>query len=479
MRPFDWQLADLDALRSAGWNGVCAVEPGGGKTALAAFSIQGSGASVSVVVAPQGTHRGEGDGYEWHIQQILNTQVRFLNNGTKTGREAFADLSFGVPGVYLITPQLFARTDWSIFTDIDMAIIDEVHLVAQGRKSRKAMLGANKRPGFRAAHRIAMSGTPVRNKFGNWWSIMRWLYPERDSYGEVADRSEYRWKDYRMTSKYSFFAQNGKDYEDEKVPGLLVSELPVYIQHFRRHECCAWHPNGFLEMDEPQVLKERIELSAEQKRVIRDLEKQSLAWLDDNPMIAELPVTTQLRIRQVTLGVPTLVPGEDGALSVEFSEDCKSPKLDRALEIMEQLEDREPVVVFTSSQRFARVAAARFNTSGYAAFEWSGKVSQKDRDGLMRDFQAGKYQVAVVVLAAGGTGVGGFSKVCSTEIWLDRDLDNTTNIQAEARLDRLGGRGQVQRFLLLDSEGRDEGRLSKELEARLKLNESNRKVVAE
>lgn len=457
--------------------GALALDPGSGKTAAACFAIQRSGARVSLVVAPQGTHRGEGDGYEWHVREVLGQQVRFLSNGTKTGREAFSDLEFGVPGVYLITPQLFTRTDWSGFTSIDMAVLDECHLLLQGRKSRRALLGFRGKPGLQARYRIGMSGTPVRNKFGNWWALMRWLWPERDGYGEIADRSEYRWKDYRMTSVYSHFANNGKDYQDEKVPGLLVSEMPVYIQHFRRKKCCEFHPNGFLAVDEPQVVKERIDLLPEQKRVIRDLEKQSLAWLDENPLIAELPVTTQLRIRQVTLGVPTLVPTEDGDVSVEFAEDCKSPKLDRALEIVGEM-DGDPVVVFTSSQRFARVAAARFNAEGFSAFEWSGKVSQRERDDLMRRFQSGEFQVAVVVLAAGGTGVGGFSKVCSTEIWLDRDLDNTTNIQAESRLDRLGALGQVQRFLLLDSEGRDEGRLSKELEARLKLNESNRKEIA-
>jgi hypothetical protein len=461
-------------LEAAGWTGPCGIEPGGGKTALAVWSIQRSGSEVSVIVAPQGTHRGHGDGYEWHVQQILGTQVRFLNNGTKAGRQAFADLEFGVPGVYLITPQLFARTDWTPFTEIDMAIIDEVHLVAQGRKSRHALLGFRGKRGLSARYRIAMSGTPVRNKFQNWWSIMRWLWPEKDGYGEIADRVEIRWKDYRMTSSYSFFAHNNKEYGDEKEPGLLVSQMPVYIQHFRRRMCCAYHPNGFLPTDEPNVVREIVELDPEQRRIIRDLEKQSLAWLGEHPLVTELPVTTLQRIRQVTLGVPHIT--EDGG--VDFDVNCKSSKLDRTLEILEELEPGEPVVIFTSSEKFATVTTARLNEAGYRAFKWSGKVSQRERDDLMARFQASEFQVAVVSLGAGGTGIGGFSKVAKTEIWLDRDLDGTVNVQAEARLDRLNSRGQVQRFLLLDSEGRDEGRLSQELEKRMKLNESNRRKVA-
>lgn len=467
--PFPWQLRDQETLAANNWTGAVVIEPGGAKTALSVWAGMASNADVKLIVAVRGTHRGQGDGYEWHIRELAGEQVRFLNNGNKEGREAFSDLRFGVPGWYVITPQLFARTDWHNLP-IDFAVVDEAHLILQGPKSRKALLGTATRPGLQATHRILMSGTPVRNKFGNWWAALRWLYPEFDGYGEIADRSEYRWLDYRMTSEYDHFTNNHKRYINEKIPGQLAKEIPCFIQHFRRAACCPDHPNGFLLLDAPNVVEEEIELLPIQKRVIHSLETQALAWLGENPLHAELSVTVIQRIRQVTLGVPMIT--DEG--EVDFADDCESPKLDRTLEILADLD--EPVVIFTSSQRFARVATARLNAAGYKAFEWSGEVSSAERDKLMPRFQAGEFQVAVVSIAAGGTGVGGFSKVASTEIWLDIDNDPTNNIQGEARLDRIGAKRQVQRFMLHDDQGYDRGRLSVQLEKRLELAKSNRRT---
>src|SRR5699024_7542200 len=73
-------------------------------------------------------------------------------------------------------------------------------------------------------------------------------------------------------------------------------------------------------------------------------------------------------------------------------------------------------------------------------------------------------QVLVGVLSAISTGTDGAQRVANTEIWVERSLDATTNIQAEARLDRMGARKQVQRFLVQDDEGYAAGRLGRELE---------------
>lgn len=86
-----------------------------------------------------------------------------------------------------------------------------------------------------------------------------------------------------------------------------------------------------------------------------------------------------------------------------------------------------------------------------------------------------KYQAAVVVLAAGGTGLDGLQKVTKTEFWLERSVDETVNVQAEARTDRLGGIGQVQRYVFHDDDGRSEGRMNAQLERRRSLAQTLRK----
>ena len=85
--------------------------------------------------------------------------------------------------------------------------------------------------------------------------------------------------------------------------------------------------------------------------------------------------------------------------------------------------------------------------------------------------------IAVVVISAGGTGLDGLQRVANTEAWLERSTDPTLNLQAEARLDRIGSTKGVQRFLIQDDLGYAEGRFSKQLDRMLKLRESTRKAV--
>ena len=139
--------------------------------------------------------------------------------------------------------------------------------------------------------------------------------------------------------------------------------------------------------------------------------------------------------------------------TLEFEMDCKSPSLDEALHILGNLPEGEPVLVLLESQRFAEVATARFRKHGFTAEEYSG-VRKADLAGFGSD-----YQVLVGVISAVGTGTDGIQKVCSTEIWLEQPVSLTAKAQAEARTDRLGARGQVQRYVILDDLGVQEGRL--------------------
>ena len=188
-------------------------------------------------------------------------------------------------------------------------------------------------------------------------------------------------------------------------------------------------------------------------------------------MVADLTITQKQRIRQMCLGVPTV--SEEG--EVTFEPDCASPFYDELVSILESLDEGEPVVVFVESQKFARVVSDRLNGDGYSAFEYSGKTTSTRNEDLSR---FGKdFQVAVVVISAGGTGLDGLQRVANTEAWLERSTDPTLNLQAEGRLDRIGSTKGVQRFLIQDDLGYAEGRFSKQLDRMLKLRESTRKEV--
>lgn len=487
--PYNFQLTDLATLRDNNYTGLLAVEMGGGKTVSSLLAVKDSGASSTLVIAPKSTHKSA---WAEDAEKVLGQPVRVIDNNTKANRQALSDFEWGYPGIYAVTPQLFTRADISMWKP-DMLIADEVHVLGNPGKS-----GQRKLSGFspkdspisrQSGMRLALSGTPARNNFERMWSVMRFLWPELNQRGQVAYDNFHAWCHQRMTSEDVFAGRKPdgsirtvKNWLQEIQPGRLFSEAPCVVQHFRRETCC-WEPEhqgGFLKHDEPNVSRRVVDISAKQNRIIKELERQGLAWLDDNPMVAELPITLQQRIRQVCLGVPTLTNNgmfdDYGVEKVDvgFEWNTESAFADEVEDILEKW-DGETVVIYMSSQKFAAALTERLKRKGEKVFEFSGATANT-RMGDLQRFGT-DYRIMVATIESVGTGTNGIQRVCSNEIWLERSVDETLNAQAEARTDRLGARGQTQRVIIEDSLGYAAGRFSEQTEKRLQLARSTRVAV--
>lgn len=515
MIPMPHQVADLATMRANNYTALLNIEPGGGKTAEALFAVKDSGADVTLVVAPDQTHLSA---WKPTTEAILGVEARTIGNTGKARKTALFDFELGYPGVYLASPQFLTRSDISAWSGQSL-VVDEGHLLnaakSQGQRKLSGYVPKDGTPlSRRFESRLFLSGTSWRNNFERAWSTMRFLWPDLYHRGQVAYDNYYQWMADRMTHEnivkgfewkpVSWGAYENrppgqyakviegvphfgnpetvKKYLNEAQPGRLITEAPCVITHFRREECCRFHPNGFLPTEAPQEIREVIELLPAQKKAIRELENHYMTWLDGQPFSVDLTLTQQQRIRQIALGVPVLeiYEGENSEgetvekVRLEFEADCKSPFADRLIERLEMLGE-ETAVVFLDSRRFARVLTEKLNASGISAFEYSGET-KKERDDNLALFGT-KYRVAVVTLAAGGTGLDGLQKVTKTEFWLERSVDEVNNTQGEARTDRMGARGQVQRFYFLDDEGRAEGRMGEQLEKRRALRKTLRKTA--
>lgn len=499
--PYDFQRADLDRLKANNYRALLNIQTGGGKTVQGVFSHIESGSDVTLIIAPDQTHKTA-----WlPTLEAVGLEGRVIGNtGTKAVKQAMNDFTLGYPGLYLVTPQLFTRSDVAEWSG-DLLIVDEAHQLMNPGKTGQRKLGgfSGKDPEALAQRfdgRLALSGTSFRNRFEYAWGHGRLIWPELYRRGEVAYDNYYMWQADRMdytdvvtgfewvpVESWMTFAPDTrfkridgvkhygkvktvKKYLSETDPGRWINEAPCVITHFKRERCCEFHPNGFLKLDAPNVIHETISLAPAQKKAVKDLETHMMTWLDDNPLVTEIPLTKAQRIRQFTLGVPTVTYDEDDNADVSFAEDCVSPFLDRVLAFLE--ENDEPVTIYTDSQKFAAVATARINKSGIPAFEFSG-ATRKTRDADLAEFGT-KYRVLVGVISAVGTGTDGIQKVSNTEIWLSRSTDETDNEQAEGRQDRLGARRQVQRIILHDDLGLSEGRYGEQIERKLALAKSLR-----
>lgn len=480
LTPYDWQVEDQKTLRAGNFTGLVAIEAGGGKSLTATLALAEVKPDVTLIVAPQSTHKTA-----WipTLRDNADINPRIIGNGRKAEREAMFDFLLAAPGTYLVTPQLLARSDTSAWSG-DFLIVDEVHQVAtMGTKAQRKLSGYTVRESrvaiaSRFEHRLALSGTPMRQQFQNLWAVTRLLWPHLYRRGEVGYDSPITWMADRMdytevyTNQRDQYgnAKKVRQYLAESDPGRLISEMPTVVLHKRRERCCPWHEVGFLPTEAPQIIERRIELSPKQTKAIGEMEDHMITWLQDNPLQADISLTQKQRIRQLTLGEAMAVVTEDGRTTLEFSPDCKSPFVDETLHVLSNLPEDEPVLLFLESQRFAEVVVHQLNKAGISTQEYSGK-RKADLSRFGKD-----YRVLVGVTSSIGTGTAGLNHVAHTEIIMEQPVSLTLQEQGRARLDRLDNTERVQRYVLLDHLGVQEGRLNENLEKQLLVNRSLRKV---
>lgn len=490
--PYNWQTTDLATLRDNDYTGLLAIQPGGGKTALATMAMAELNPEVVLIIAPESTFKTESRNWPATVKEVTGREVKRIGNSKKEFRTNLFEFEIGVPGVYITTPQFFSRksTDISAWSG-DLLILDEAHMLATpGSSGQRRLSGYSPKDGepiaLRFKHRLALSGTPMRQSFKNMWGIMRFLWPERDGVGQVAHANYWMWCQDRMVSETIYTAQKDRfgntktvtNFLTEEVPGRLISEMPCVIIHKRREYCCDYHPFGFLDLEAPQEIERIVALTPKQKKAIQELEDHYMTYLDEHPFVVDLTITQKQRIRQLCLGEAVVEPyvGTDSEgnpvdkTRLEFELNTQSPFLDELVKILGELDDKEPVVVFLESQRFAEVLTTRLGLAGFQAREYSGKT-KADLDTFGKD-----YQVLVAVTSAIGTGTDGLGRVCNTEVWLETPVSLTLETQAQARLDRIGSRGQVQRYLIADDLGYATGQISGNVAKRVNINASLRKV---
>lgn len=457
LTPYEYQQRDIDKLVANNGTGIIATQVGGGKTLIAIETAKKLGTKTNLVIAPKGTHKRA---WERTIRmQILDADIQWLDS-SYMGRQSLNNLANNVPGWYIISPEFFRRFGWRYITP-DLAIFDEAHR-ASNRKSKTAIMLHT----LKAKRRIAMSGTIAGNNIDGIWSILKWVYPD------VAGNSYWSWVEEYCETKVDYFA--GRVVTGERQPGLIVNSIPCYIRHLKRDRCCEFHPEGIdHELPKMQTIVRTVKLSREQRSIYKTMETDFVAWLGDNPLVVEVPVSLRVRLRQITLGTPTI--DKDG--EVTFETNTKSSKLDELFDIIKDSVDGEKMLILTHSQKFARIVAQRLRSAGHTAQEWSGAVTQNNRNAILEEFIDGDLRFIVAVISAIGEGTDGLQLACSTVVWLSKDDNALLNEQAAGRLDRQGQKQSVVSYEIVAEDTYDEGQMSSLVNRQLAMNKSLRKEV--
>lgn len=418
---------------------------GRGKTMMAVEAGMRMGATTTLISAPLHTKYGWKDTFQ---SQESPYDLRWINNNTKAGRAALADLSWGVPGNYFVGRELARLLDWSSVSP-DLVVHDECHSwvnpKSRGFKNAQKLAA---RSGFT----LAQSATWFGSSFANAWSTARVLWPTLNGAKQVADRSRYRWEAHWCEQVYDPFAPNQKRVVGEKRPGEFVKALPLYIDM----------PSTVAEAKEIPVY---VDLSPRQRKLYDAMEREGVAWLDANPMVADLPMTQRIRLRQLTLAECIIDP--EG--QVVFADDAKSTMLDALSEMLSDFGD-EKVLIVTDSAKFARLAANRIPSS----FAWTGDKSEAQREEAKKSFVHGSLKYIIATQASISEGVNSLQFACHIGIEVSRSDQVVLGEQVRGRLARTGQTKQVLWYHLLGRNTVDDPQAETLLTKRIKNNQSLR-----
>lgn len=481
------QEAALEYMLRPEADGACLLgsDMGTGKTAISIEFCKRISAKTVLIIAPLQTV----DGWERHMELLGYNGLPFRQiMPGKDGQKAFADYQWQIPGVYFVGQEYFVRLGQrtepvfnkngqprmknkkqvkrKVYThawdaSMDVVIFDEVHRSQSVESGTHMVLMEMAIPKYK----IGASGTPTGNSFDGAYAVTKWLWPH------LAEPNIYYWRAKWAETVWDKFAVKNQRTVGELNPGAFFASLPCYIRI---------ESDLDIEVDDQKVW---VDLLPEQRRVYDELEDQMVAWIKDHPMVVKLPVTKRTRQRQATLALPTLVPildesGEIVDYDITFSDDAPSSKVDRMWSILEDDFESEPAVIFTDSQIFGRVLAKQINMH-YAediAYEWSGKISRKNRDEIKQRFLNGEFKYLVAVIKAAGTGTDELQYAASNMLFASIDDSRIENEQGVGRLVRRGQEAEVVKIRrLMARDTIDSGQLSSQTQQALRMNAILRK----
>jgi len=398
---YTYQQVELDkALAHDSW--FNASEMGLGKTLMTVEWLRLKGAQVVVIVCPLNTF----ESWTKTIQeQIPDMPVFELKAGNKDVKN-FGYLARGDRGFYLIGWEMM-RTGALTGTKADAVVADETHKQANyGRSDQSIMLRE-----FTSKLKCALSGTPAANKPEGIFATLNWLWPQQ--YKSFWNWTQQYWRQIRNGAVFTITR--------ELKPGQVIKDIPMFTRLLR-----AEHRD-----DMPAVLPEvqiKVDITPTQRKLYDRLVEEAGVWLGDDFMSTSMSLVENMRLRQILLGVPSIVDGE-----VTFKENAASSKVDALIEVLQTDEFKDQTfLVLTHSARFVPTVIAKLAKKGITAAGFTGE-SKAD----LKEF--GKsYRVLVAGIAAIGEGTDGLQNVCHNMFWLSKHPNALLNTQASGRLDRPG-----------------------------------------
>ena len=320
------------------------------------------------------------------------------------------------PGIWIInydklrnekTLMKFKEFQW------EFLILDEAHKI-KSRSAQQTRAVKN----IPAAHRVALTGTPILRYVDDLWSILNFLDPQ------YACNSYHTFVDYFCEQQQTPWGPKivGMTKNPNKI--ALLNALLDFISVRNAVKVGAGKTREIVRL--PMTKKQR-ELYKKEKQLLLD-------ELPENCTIANGAVLT-IRLMQTTSWPGLFEPGEHG------------PKFEWVLEMCKN-NPTEKIVVFSVFERTATALKLFLEDNGIHASTITGKQKAETNEKSRSTFIEGNSQVLIGTIGAMGQGYDGLQEVSHTLIFVDRDWSPEILKQAEDRLNRMGQKKMVNIYYL-------------------------------
>lgn len=323
---------------------------------------------------------------------------------------------------YVITYDILKESSVFDYIEIKSLILDECqaiknHLSGRAKAVQKIV------ELHKIEHIIGLSGTPIKNNAGEYFTILNLLRPERfpsyDRYLRTYCDSYETAYGYKVggLSDMESFQEATKDFiirrtQSEVLPDLMALRQPRKFHHVELNK----------------------KLNAAYGQAVKELEELFYADEDENTMTSMIAVMTKMR--QIT-GVSKTDEAVDYITDFLMSTDRR-------------------ICVFVHHHVVADLLEKKLNSwlesGGYASAVMYR--AGDDRDSVISQFERGKVLIASTL--ASGEGMDGLQKLCSDMIILERQWNPANEEQVEGRLGRIGQTKPVNYIYMIAAETIDD-----------------------
>jgi SNF2 family DNA or RNA helicase len=400
LRPYQAEgVRWLLRLRAWGAGACLADDMGLGKTLQAlALLVDSASEGPSLVVAPTSVVGN------WLIEAARfapSLGVKLLRGGAR-----HALLESASPGdVFVTSYDVMVRDEEQLAATCFANVIFDEAQALKNPVTRRAKAAR----AIDAAFRLALTGTPIENHLGDLWSLYRVVVP-----GLLGSAEQFR-------DRFAAPIERGLNAAERKA-ALARVVRPFLLRRTKAQVAPELPPRI-------EVLRE-IELSAAERALYEGARLAALATLTGSAegtdqRFAVLAAMTRLRRLACH---PRLV--DDGST-------VASSKLATFLELARELRDAGQKALvfsqFTSHLALVRQALAR---EGFTYLELDGSTPAEQRQARVAEFQAGKAELFLISLKAGGSGLN--LTAAEVVIHLDPWWNPAAEDQATDRAHRIG-----------------------------------------